>query len=398
MRLSCLAVALALSACTNPDDYLPLHGIVIPADGIERPAVQLLRQSHEIDPQSYYTPCDPSRGPLFKESQPDSEGRYEFELLRGETSSFTGFLEFCFRAQTTFGSGSTAWTDLPGLATGMPLAALREWRPALAIDAGLLQFEPIIPFPVEVPFVFNGTDEPQFTIALNHHATVTTGDGGLLWEADDRFVVLDGGANYREPLVLDAARLEDFEGALTLEAELDEGIRVPLGVSFTYVPAVLMRGLPLPLAGTAVPVSRGIPCAGFSLPCPITDGELTAVDAGFREELSLTLSSPTVLKTIVLRGANVALSGNYYAVLPTISALVTTEDGGTLTIDQPLAYPAAQWRQSYSRLPVVRPDGGYASVRTVFAAIPVDASAPVVSVKLLFPQGLVSITEVSLFE
>ncbi len=397
MRISWLAAFVALSGCLNPDQILPIHGVVTSIDPVQGQVVRLLRHSQEVG-QQVYVPCNPGKGQPFKEAFADSEGRYAFELLRGETTSFTGFVSFCFRVETTFPSGSTAWMDLDGIPTELPLSPLRDWRPLLSVDAGVLQFEPVIPLPVEVPFVSDGPDGPKFTVALNHHAELTTTDGAVVWEADDRFQVFDGGANYRETLPLEAAHLEDFSGTLTLEAELFDYTVIPFGISGFQLPPVQMRGLPLSLAGATVPLSRGLPCTGFATPCPLTDGELALVDAGFLEELTLTLARPAVLRTIVLRQATEAFRLRpVQSTAPRIAAVITIEDGGTLAVEDASKSPARRPRYSPPEY-VLTPDGGPSVLRTRFIAINVDAGGPAVSVRLFFGDGLVTITEVSLFE
>ena len=386
MRLVLFAVVFALSGCLNPDDILPLHGIVTSKDPVQGQVVRLLRRAEQNI--NGFQGCDSALGQPIQNTEVDAEGKYRFEVLRAEARSFSGVV-VCLRIDTTFSSGSTAWADLQFIPTELSLAPLPDWRPSLQIDGGVLQFDPIVPFPVELP-------RNEETISLNHRAEFSTADGSIVWAANDRFVVFDGGPSYREPLAMDAARVEDFTGALTLEASLDERLRTPFAIDGYPVPSVQMRGLPLAIHGTTIPLSRGLPCPDLATPCPLTDGQLVAADAGYANELTLNLDRAALLSTIVVRGAEL-ISRRTYGQPIVIAALIATEDGRRVHVEQRIDSPAGMGSfrgERFARLP----DGGGGSLETIFIAIPVDAGAPAVSVQLLFPDGLVSITEVSLFE
>lgn len=311
-----------------------------------------------------------------------------------EAQSFTGFEAICFRVEATFPSGSVAWTDFQSIRSQVEAAPLLDWRAAPRIDGGVLQFEPPVPFPEERSGeLIDGVW--HLGVHLTHRAQVLTADGGLAWQADDRFQLPDASYAFaREPLVVDAARLEDFDGTLRLSATLIDADQRPSGIGSLQgaSPVELQAGQQVPLRGALVPVSRGLGCPRFATPCPLTDGDLTVVDAGLATEVELELARPAVVSSVVLRGARV-ING-------LIRTVVAEADGGVV-LDVTVTVPES----SYSAFDPTRSspfvnlaDGGYGIIRLGYVVIPLDAGAPAGRVTLQFPDGLVSIQEVSLFE
>ena len=386
-------VVLVFSGCMNPDEIFPLHGAVTSVDPVEGQVVRLLRQ---IQPGG--APCQSSQGTLFKEAQADTEGTYGFEVFRVEARSLSGSDTFCFRIDASFPSGSAAWTDLGTPGAELTLAPLFDWRPGLSLDAGVLHFEPPVPWPADLEPVLS---EGRWFLGmqLTHRAQVVTEDGGVLWQADDRFQVSDGVLRVfhakREPLVVDDVRLEDFAGTLSLSASLFDPDQLPRGLSyFQNKPPTGMRGGErLSLRGNRVPVSRGLACPALATPCPLTDGDLTEVDAGMINEVPLELTRPIMLSAVVLRGAEVG-SG-------LINVVLTQEDGG-VAMEVAKTVPASTFTlfsNTESAPPFIQlSDGGFASIRRGFVVIPLDAGVPISRVTLQFPAGLARIQEVSFFE
>ncbi len=382
-----VVITLACAGCTNPDDILAVHGSVASVDPVEGQVVRVLRYLYPLEYQFVPNAC--SLATPLKEVRADAEGNYSFELFRVETRN-----AICFRVDAHFPSGSVAWSEFGSYAPETQLPVLLDWRAALGLDGGVLQFDPPVPWPDDLPPVRIGA-VTHVGIQLAHQEQLLTIDGGVAWQAEDRFPLLDGGSEYlgyqleREPLVLDAIRLEDFEGKLRLNAYLfDPDEETPLFSSGTFATR-MTAGDQLALHGTLVPVSRGLACPEVATPCPLTDGELAEVDAGMINEVSFKLTTPEILSAVVLRDAWVADD--------VVHVVLTQSDGGlggefeaTVRKPDPSAFPSGV---SYVRIS----DGGYAAFRPNYMVIPLDAGTSTSRVTLQFPSGLARIKEVSLF-
>lgn len=372
--------AFACSGCTNPDDILEIRGAVASVDPLEGQVVRLLRF---IDTQDSALSETCSMAMPLKETSAAVAGAFNFEVFRVETRHAS-----CFRVDANFASGSVAWTDFLPSSPETLLPRLLDWRASLRLDGGVLQFEPPIPWP----------DDALSRIQLTHRAQFVTGNGGIAWLADDRFRVADARSDFpskevyaREPLVLDDLRLEDFEGTLSLSAYLSDPDQENSLFAAGPIPTRLKAGDRLALRGARAPVSRGLGCPELGTPCPLTDGELTEVDAGMIDEISLTLNAPANLSAVVLRGAWVADD--------LIRVVIAQDDGGIGgSFEGALRIGEDRSDFLFGGPPFVQVrDGGFATLQIVYMVIPLDAGTLSSRVTLQFPAGLARIREVSLF-
>lgn len=385
----CVVLTLVCAGCTNPDDILAAHGTVASVDPVEGQVVRLLRSR-----DSQWNPflgglC--SQATPLKEARADAEGKFGFEVFRVETRS-----ALCFRVDVSFPSGSVAWSDFSLYGPETQLPPLLDWRAAPWLDGGVLQFAPPVSWPDDLPPVQVG-DTLHLGIQLTHREQLVTADGGIAWQAEDRFQIPDaspGTPSYyqyaREPLVLDELRLEDFDGSLSLSAYLFDPDQENRLVSSGTFSTRMRAGEQLSLRGTRVPLSRGLACPELGTPCPLTDRELTPVDAGLLHEVALKLASPAMVSAIVIRGASV--------VDGLIRVVLAAEDGG---IAAEVAYSvpvSGSWTVGGDQPSIRLPDGGFGQLRLAYVVIPVDAGTPSSRVTLQFPAGLAQIQEVSLFE
>ena len=392
----CVVLTLACAGCTNPDDILAAHGTVASVDPVEGQVVRLLRyinpQPNQFQAQQdqFLTDLCSLATPL-KEMGADSEGKFGFEVFRVETRR-----ALCFRVDAQFPSGSVAWSDLSFHGPETQLPTLLDWRAALWLDGGVLHFDPPVPWPDDGPPI-QMSDGWHLGVQLTHREQLVTADGGIAWQAEDRFQIPDASSEFegyplyaREPLVLDELRLEDFDGTLSLIAHLDSEQDGPL-LSGGPFPARMRAGEQLALRGTRVPLSRGLGCPELATPCPLTDGELTAVDAGMIDEVSLNLATPAIVSAVVIRGAWVA---------DDLIRVVLAQDDGGLAVEfegrVPKGDRAAFGFESSSYVRIQ--DGGYPQFRLTYLVIPLDAGVPTSRVTLQFPSGLARIQEVSVFE
>ena len=379
----CVVLTLACAACTNPDDILAVHGTVASVDPVEAQVVRLLRYIND-QPNVYLSDPPCSLATPLKETRADAEGNFGFEMFRVETRR-----ALCFRVEALFPSGSVAWSVLPfyGYGPETQLPPLRDWRAAPWLDGGVLQFDPPVPWP---------EDSPPVRLQLTHREQLVTADGGIAWQAEDRFQLPDPSSEFpgyrlaREPLVLDELRLEDFDGTLSLSAFLDDPDRTRPGLSSLTFPARMTAGERLTLRGTRVPLSRGLGCPELATPCPLTDGALTEVDAGLIGEVPFQLSTPAIVSAVVLRGAWVA-DERIRVVLAQEDGGIAGEFEGMVPKGDPSAFPSGG--STYQRTP----DGGLAQLKLTYLVIPLDAGVPISRVTLQFPEGLARIKEVSLF-
>lgn len=380
----CVVLTFACAACTNPDDILAVQGAVASVDPVEGQVVRLLRY---LSDQPYVYLNDPcSLATPLKETQADAEGNFGFEVFRVETRRAS-----CLRIEAIFPSGSVAWSAISLYGPETQLPPLRDWRAAPWLDGGVLHFDPPIPWPDELAQV-GGQG-----IQLTHREQLVTSDGGIAWQAEDRFQLPDASARFpgdglyeREPLVLDALRLEDFEGTLSLSAFLEDPDQSGPVLSSQTFPARMTAGERLALRGTRVPLSRGLGCPELATPCPLTDGELTEVDAGLIGEVSFHLVTPAIVSAVVLRGAWVA-DERIHVVLAQDDAGIAGEFEGTVPKGDPRAFPSVS--STFVRIQ----DGGHVQLRLTYLVIPLDAGTPASGVTLQFPAGLARIKEVSVF-
>jgi hypothetical protein len=368
----------------NPDELLPIHGSAISGDA---PAVgQTVRLRRGVRNQRNASSCDFADA-AFKEARVQQDGGYRFQVYRAEGQPLNNAAQFCFRVETTFPSGSSAWSDLNALLLDNPVAPLRDWQTVPYVDGGRVVFEPVIPLP---PDDFRSFQDPTPPARQLDHEVELVSDAGTIWRtSDDRFDLVDGGARYeRQPLQLDEERVEDFAGVLQLRATLtDYTLRSQYAFYDLSLPGVVMRPPLDPLVqGATVPLSRGLPCPPFASPCPFTDGSLELVDGGREPSLVVVLPATTALRTLLLRDLGV-FRGE-------VHVEQTLEDGGLWsTIDGTVT-----GSRGISSEFITLPDGGFAGLTNSYRAIDLDAGAAVTRVTLTFPNGgLVSLRELSLF-
>lgn len=371
-----LVVAMvSLAGCFNPDDIFPLTGRVESVDPVDGQVVRLLRQN-------VVGVCDLTQASAFKQATVDG-GFFGFEVFRAEAQRLTDQGAFCFWAETTFPSGSTAMSELDNISGVTGVGVLRDWRAHPRLDGGVLEFDP--PIPVQA-----FTDPNLPTLAtLHQRATIRSADGGLIWLADDLYYVdTDGGLGLdRRPMVIDEVRVEDFAGVVTLTAKIDEQGDPNSLFGSTGTSTTLRSAQTLAVQGAQVPLSRGLPCAIVGTPCPLTDGDLTAVAmAQSVGELTFDLPQPTVLRAVVLR--NVELD------MPSVMIDLIAEDGGSTQQVEALLPSESQTRESVPRL---LDDGGVDFTQGVafFTVIAIDAGVPTSSVRLTF-GGLTRASEISI--
>lgn len=376
MRARCLLLAvLLLPGCANPDDIFEVRGGLRSVDPVAGLEVALKR-----DAPGAFGGCLGDASRPFKTASAGADGGFSFEVFRAQAQSLTRASAFCFRAEVAFPSGSTARLDFTGLAGPLDLAPMRDWRPAMHLDGGVLAFEPAMPVPAALPGVGSGQ--------LTHRLQVWTADGGLVWQADDQVLTTVD----RLPLVLDGPRLEDFAGTARLSAfalELPQVDPLHLGPPVTFAGNTFMSaGQGLAVAGKVTPPSRGLPCPALGSPCPLTDGDLTPVR--LRDTTTLTLHLPVArqVSAVVLRGARV--------VSPTVTVLALDQAAAALppqVVELPLGL------QDLQTPPVdLLPDGGVGQSLgyRVWAVVPLDFGAPLSGLTLDFGVGVFEIAEVTL--
>lgn len=383
-----LVVALALlSGCFNPDDILPVHGSVTSPDAQVGQPVRLLRDSLVEGGSS----CSEARP--FKDTVTDEAGLFSFDVFRAQAQKLTGFGQFCFRVDTAFPSGSTAFSDIQRLDSELTLPAFPDWRAQPARVNGELHFEPAAPLPAEESFEGN---------QLIHRAVWFTDDGGVAWVADDRSLSVTTGAPQRQPIGLSDFMLEDFSGSVGLTARLTElqASVGPFGGSATTIEA--SSGQTLALTGARPPISRGLACPPWGTPCPWTDGDLTEVDTGVTQRVTLTLTTPVPLSAVVVRGLVEGTMGSIPEPGASLLAVLLTDaDGGRLPLVQVPLLPSL-WNGGAPTV-VRRPrrDGGVtfeAQPDARYLVIPLDAGVPIGSVSVGMGGGIARLSEISLFE
>ena len=380
MKRSTVLLLLLLPACFNPDDILLVHGAVVSLDGVEGQAVRLLR-----DPMALKAAVACAGAKPFKENTTDEAGNFTFDVFRAQATKLSGVGAFCFRVETSFPSGTSAFSDLLGLFSEVTLPAFPDWRAQPTRSDGVLHFEPAAPLPDE------GFEGDQ----LAHRSEWITADGGVAWAADDRVLAFDpvtmGVSPARLPMAMDELALEDFAGSVRFNARLTrpgENTR-PFGTSATTIE--VRSGQTLPLAGTRMPLSRGMACAGLGNPCPLTDGDLTPIDAGM-QLFSFTFPTPTRVSAVVVRGVETE------SLL--MAVLLAQPDGGPPRVVQ-YALPTSLWNAGVTSFVLKpQPDGGVEfspKSDPRFFIVAFDAGEPVSAVTVGFAAGVDRISEISIF-
>jgi hypothetical protein len=371
-----LLLFVLLSACFNPDDILPVKGTITSPDPVEGQVVRLLRESRIEGNQT----C--ANATAFKETTVKADGAYTFDVFRAQAQKLTGFGQFCFRLETTFASGSSAFTDFE-LQSELQVPTIPDWRPSPLIVDEEVFFTPVKP---------RVSPEDPSEI-LVHRARFVTADGGVAWERDDRLFDLTTQLPVRfigVPLPTEA--LEDFSGSLDFVARLTvTGESTgPFGDDRSKL-VEFRANQPRALSGTRTPFSRGLACPPFAAPCPLTDGALTRTPGNAATRVVFFLPAPTPVSTIVLRGVETGV--------PLMGVLLGDADGGLVGQVQH-ELPTSTWSQFPEFVPL-EGDGGVPEFRLVlpaaYSTIRLDGGV-VSAVVLTFPQGLDAISEVSLFE
>ena len=386
MRLSALLLLLVLPACFNPDDILPVHGSVVSLDPVAGQAVRLLR-----DPVALRTASCADAKP-FKETSTDEAGNFSFDVFRAQATKLSGMGTFCFRVETDFASGGAAFSEILGLFGEVTLPPFPDWRAQPTRAEGALRFEPMAPLP-ETEETFDG---PQ----LVHRAEWFTEDGGLAWVADDRVLAFDpltnGVAPARQPMLMDDLALEDFAGSVTMSARLtNPGEQMgPFDSNSTSIE--VRSGQRLQLSGGRRPISRGLGCPPYAAPCPLTDGDLSPVDAGV-QLFRFTFQTPTRVSSVVVRGAETE---------SLLMGVIFGELDGGLDAGPPRfvqhVMATSLWNANVPTFVVkMQPDGGVEfspKSDPHFFTLTFDAGAPVSSLTVGFASGVDRIAEISLFE
>jgi hypothetical protein len=388
MRASLLSLVLISSTgCLNPDDILPVHGTLTSEDAVEGQVVRLLR-----DPVATRG-ANCAGAQAFKETTADAEGRFSFEVFRAQAMAVSGVGTFCLRVETTFASGTTVSTDIMSLTGLVTLPPFSDWRAQPTRVDGVLRFEPAAPLPM-----MESIEGGQVV----HRAEWRTEDGGLVWAAEDRGLMPDetterGFVPTRVPVAFDELALEDFSGVVTLHARVrvvaeENGL---FGIAAANLE--LRSGQTLTFTGSRTPLSRGLPCPPLGSPCPLTDGDLTMIDAGTSVSrgtgLGLVLPVPSTVSTLVLRGVSTRAQQ--------LGVQLVDADGGTLPIVQK-TIPPSVWSQFVPNFEFrPRPDGGVDFVPLPdprFFTFTFDAGIQVKEVRVGFAGGVDQLSEVSLFE
>ena len=386
--LACSVCLVVTAGCFNPDDIFPVTGTLQSVGPVEGQVVQLLRQ---VDTSNFGTGCSGADARAFKEATADAAGTFGFEVFRAQSQNLTSLGTYCFRVDTTFSSGATASSQVYGIFGTTKLGTLRDWRSGLEQDAGVLVFTPPIPVPPET--AAQAMIDPAIP-QLDHRVEVLTAAGDVVWQADDHLVSLDGGLNHREPLVMDDARLEDFEGTLALHARVveSEAAQTALNQGFDVYSTELRAAELRPVVGHAPATSRGARCTEISGVCPFTDGDLTPVDVGSLPVVTLELDTPQDLAWLVLRGVETPV--------PFVVVVVTDQSGIAVQTFR-VELPVSAWSLAAPRPPRRRRDGAVGTgpmipTTPVYAVIPLPAAAGIRSVSLRFPGGLQRAAELSL--
>ncbi|HEY1087880.1 MAG TPA: hypothetical protein VGE37_09305, partial [Archangium sp.] len=364
-----------LSACFNPDDILPVKGTITSPDAVEGQVVKLLRESRIEGNQT----C--ANATAFKETTVNADGTYAFDIFRAQAQKLTGFGQFCFRLETTFASGSSAFTDFE-LQSELQVPTIPDWRPQASLVDGVVRFTPVTNLSVE-----EGRTE-----VLIHRERFVTQDGGVAWERDDRLFDFMSQEPVSALFELPEVAFEDFSGELEFRARLTVTPEVmgPFGDDRSKL-IEFRAGQTIPFTGTRTPFSRGLACPPFAAPCPLTDGALTRTPGNAATRVVFFLPAPTPVSTIVLRGVETGV--------PLMGVLLGDADGGLVGQVQH-ELPTSTWSQFPEFVPV-EGDGGVPEFRLMlpaaYSTIRLDGGV-VSAVVLTFPQGLDAISEVSLFE
>lgn len=375
MRTALLLIL--LPGCFNPDDIFPVRGSITSAGSLAGQTVRLLRDA-DLESSQLGT-C--SEAKAFKQTTTDEAGNFAFDVFRAQAQSLTNFGQFCFRVETTFPSGTTAFSDLR-VDREIDLPPFPDWLAQPTRSDGVLHFVPLVPLPAA---------ESLEGDQLNHRAEWLTDDGGIAWVVDDRFLSLEG-APVRLPMAFDDAVLEDFAGNVHLSGRWTRVVEStgPLGGGGATTIEV-RSGQTLRLAGTRVPVSRGLPCPDA---CPATDGDLTEQDAGV-VDVTISLPTPRALSAVVVRGAS---SSGFETGPSLVGVLLNGADGGSRQL---VPLPISLWSGG---VPAIRrrpgDDGGIAfepQGEQHYVVIPLDGGVAG-SVSVGLAGGLERLSEISLVE
>lgn len=382
MRALLVSLAgLAASGCFNPDDIFPVEGDVSSIDGVQGLTVELWRSP----PASQVNGTTCVDAVPFKTTVTDERGHYRFDVFRAQAQGLSRRSLNCFVVRVAFPSGAAARVDVPALNGHSTMPLLRDWRSHLGLDAGVARFDSPVPVPA---------DDDDSGVSLDHVLRFVTTDGGMAWKKGDRFPKLDlGGGTERLPITLGPRELEDFEGALELEANLyeppPEPVTGPVNLfDSNSFPVVLTAAERVAITPGAPADSRGLACPSIATPCPLTDGALAPVDLELRQSLTFERDGGP-FSALVFRELELAT--------PLFGVQWFGADGGLLGQQQAILTPSVL--DTFVLSPRKSTDGGFdfSALPAQWAVVSVDAGTENVSrVVLRFSSGVRSCAEVSL--
>lgn len=353
MRKRWLASMLSLSGCFNPDDIVPIRGLVeIPGQRVE-----LVRSRF----------CDGQWVPL-KSTNAGENGAYSFEVFRAQVQTFAGGLPPCLRVQSRFASGTVAQSTIQRLELGLELPPFFDWRPSLSIDGGALVFRPLDAGPL-----------PSW-----HQATLRASDGAIAWRQSEQ--VFDEHGSHLEPLVFDERVLVEFDSSLSIEGRYRNREISPTAPTLTRSESVvLLPAEGLNFSASSSPASRGSTCDELSSPCALADGVLADVEIHFAgvPQVTMRFPAPITPTLIVVRELGVGGppqfaygdAGNAVAAFHVVQFVGFTSDGGEIEIGSRklFANPDLDFE--------LLPDGSVRSASHSFV-VPVSESNSIVGVQL----------------
>ncbi len=356
MKRALVIAVFVFTGCFNPDDIFPINGRVGGAEQV----VMLSRA-----PNPPMAECGPWS--VLERGRSDADGGYTFEVFRAESMRLTNGEPYCFRVNTSYGSGTSVSATVEAIFGEVQVPPMPDWTPGLQLDGGVFAFAPY------------RTRDPGVDFFVLQHVIEVKAFTRVIWRAADSSLATLGGA--LPPIPADPRIYEEFGGSATIRASYTEGEGQlsPIG-EFVVRPRVEVatRGS-LPLGITHVAPSKGAPCDFFSH-CPLTDGSLYDESLEGQPWMQVNFKAPLAPSLVVIRG--LVVHG------PSLDVSGVQFDGGLLPLG---TFAVTRELDGPGSLGV----NGYVPAPT-FVALPVDAGEPVASLRVT-AEGLVQVDEVSIY-
>lgn len=381
MRAQPFIAALFFCACLNPDDIFPLHGTV--SAGGQHVVLQRGQRASRDDCGDDFV--------AFKETDADADGGYVFEIFRAQAESLSTGRPFCFRASTTYASGTSAWGVTSNIEDETTFPLLPDWHAHIVGNVDI-EFYPdggmhtTSSYDVS-PIAFRAAED--FGFLDRYSVTLFGADGGVQWRQGDSVIISDTLDLNRNPLTADARVMTEFgggtlraTGSYTRATQIIDGLNADVRTRWSPTVTAVSGDTRVIDQPAQSPPSRGATCDGYTT-CPFTDGVLLPVELA-DGNVTLYFAQPLAASLLVVRGLVTTAPPREELAIPqyvAVAAKNANGDGISMISGVGGVLASAALNHDFDG-PIIRHDGGVDEYPPTYLMIPLFPSEPVSSMHL----------------